>query len=377
MTMAEQIDTDYADELEAAFQRVEETETRVEQFGQDALEELADAYERFVGLLDRYEDQVVGDAGDYETNIQFQGEIAELTSDISSDMLLYETFEECDEHLQQRYFNQHHFDHVREQLEPVGDMVQRLYDYEKALEEYRSLRRELDYEIRDLEKRIQELERLSRLGTADLEAPTERLRDPIETYNDAVADAFQEFQKEATARELIQFLAAMEDYPLVPFETPPTDLQQYLESEPPGTEQVSTLLEYAQYSTSKLEHYVDDPDRLKHVIGGRKTFLSGLDAQPLQIQWPPPSATELTYRCQELTAAVNRFAPKVVEQLRTVEALPRETDYERLRTSVLAQEDLSQEERAEIQAGAVEEKLEEARQRLDELQDVYESFPDL
>ena len=376
MTTADPTPKDFREELSAAADRLSVAETRLDQFGRENLEELADAYEQFIDLLDRYEDEVVGDAGDYKTNIEFQSAIAELTSEISDDMLLSETFDDCDDHLQQRYFNEGHFDHVREQLEPVGDLVGRLYEYEDALQEYRSLRRDLDQEIHELDRRISDLERLSKLGAADLEAPVHRLREPIETYNDAVESAFDDFRRQESARTVVRFLDAMAEYPLIPFETPPEDLYDYLTREQPGEEPISKLLEYAGYSRSKLDHYVDDPDTLTHVIGGRKTFLSGLTARPLQIQWPPPPALELKYRCRELTAAVNRFDPDVVEHLRAVEALPRETDYDRLRTSVSAQEDLTDAERERIEAGNVTEELDALRTRRTDLVATLEEYPD-
>ena len=368
-------ETDLVAAIDSAEDRLDRAEDRVDEFGREKLEELADAYHRFTDLLKRYEEQVLPDGGDQKTIIEFQSEIAALMDDLSEEMLLYGTFQECAEHLKQKWFNESHFEYVREQLEPVADLVDRLDEYEAALESYRTTRREIRYEIRALGDKIDELERLSRLGDADLDAPTERLRDPIETYNDAVTAAFDEFVREASAREVVDFLDAMTAYPLVEFREPPAELRQYLREEPPGEERLSTLLEYAGYSRSKLDHYVDNPDRLKHVIGSRKTYLSGLDADPLTIGWPPPSAAELEWRCQELTAAVNRFAPQVVEQLRAVATLPRETDYERLRDSARANEQLSAEERDRLASRDIEAELAQTRDERERLRNALEGYP--
>ena len=362
--------------LERAHERLERAEERVEEFGHEDLEELADAYDRFVDLLDRYEDQVVGDEGDFETNIEFQGQIADIADDLTEDMLLYETFAECDEYLQRRWFNQSHFDHVREQLEPVGDLAGRIEEYDEALAAYRDTRRQIRQRIRNAEDQVDHLERLSRLGEADLDAPTERLRKPIEAYNEAIEAAYAEFRRDAAAREVMDFLDAMAAFPLVSTPSPPADLFEYIASEPPGEETIPQLLDYADYSRSKLDHYVEDPDRLKHVIGGQQTFLSGLSAEPLQIAWPPPSATALRWRCEELTAAVNRLAPSVVEELRAVEALPRETDYERIRNSATAEAELTAEERTRLADGDVEAELAETRAELEALRTALEDFPD-
>lgn len=364
-------------DLERAIEDLDQAEQRVEEFGKQDLEELAEAYEDFTTLLDRYEEQVVGDAGDYQTNIEFQSEIADVVDDFPSGLLLAETFQECSEHLKQRYFKTSHFEHVREQLEPVEDIVQRLYDYKEALRTYRDRRKAVVYRIRELDDRIAELERLSRLGNADLDAPTEQLREPIEEYNEAVTDAFEQFHAEASAREVIRFLDAMNQYPLVEFEPAPPELREYLLSEPPGTEQISTLLEYSDYSRSKLDHYVEDPDRLKHIVGGKRTFLSGLSGAPLRIEWPPPAAEALQLRCEELTAAVNRVDPAVVADLRTVAALPRTTDYKILRTSAQAREDLTAEEREEIKSGSIDPELERAREERERLAEELSGFPEL
>jgi len=348
--------------------RLSETEARVEEFGREEIERLADAYNEFVGLLDRYEDQVVGDAGDIKTNVEFQSQVARVVNDIPPGVLLYETFVEAAEFLKQKYFNKSDFEHVREQLEPVGDIVARLEDDEQTRREYRALRRDVRGGIRDRKKRIEELERLVELGAADLAAPTGRLREPIEAYNETVADAFRSFVEARPAREVLDVLATTEWYPLVPFESPPADLVAFLETAEVGELSVPELLEYARYSRSKLGHYVDDPDRFARLVGGQKTFLSRLDADPLQIAWPPPPAARLRWRCSELTAVLDGIDPDAVADLRAVAALPRETDYGRLQTSAVAREQLTDAERERLRSGAVEATLADLREQRDRLQ---------
>ena len=375
--MSETTVDELTDRLDRKQREFEAAQERVEEFGETDLQELAEAYREFVDLLDRYEEQVTGDDGDIKTIIEFQSQIDEMMGSVSDRMLLSETFEECDEYLQKKWFKTSDFEHVREQLQPVADLVSRLDDRDEARREYRNTRKEIERRIRTLGERIGELERLSRLGNADLDAPTERLREPIDTYNEAVTDAFRSFKSDASAREVIDFLEAMEAYPLVEFESPPDELVSFVREHPVGEEEISTLLEYAGYSRSKLDHYVDDPAALASAVGSRKTYLRRLDAEPLRIGWPPPPAEELSYRCQELTAAVNRFAPAVVEQLRAVAALPRETDYARLRNSAVAAEDLTSAERERIAAGDVQSDLEAARKERTRLRETLDSYPSL
>ena len=363
-------------ELDQREQRLERAEERVAEFGEEKLQRLADVYHEFVGILDRYEDQVTDDGGDIQTNIEFQSQVAEVSKQLSDDLLLSETFRECDEYLQQKWFSESDFEHVYEQLDPVSDLVGRLEERDAALEAYRETRRDVRYRIRELDEEINELERLSRLGNADLDAPTGRLREPIEAYNDAVTDAFEAFRRNSSAREVLAFVAAMADYPLVPFEYPPEGLLRYVREREPGIETISQLLAYADYSRSKLDHYVDDPGALKHTIGGKQTFLERLDAAPLRIGWPPPAATDLEYRCRELTAAVNRFAPDAVEPLRDVAALPRERNYERLRNAAQAREELTDVERDRIATEDIEGQIEGLREEREHLQGALDEYPE-
>ena len=367
--------TALVDQLEVNSDRLDEARERVEEYGQDDLEDLQESYREFMALLDRYEDQVTGDDGDARTIIEFQSQIHEVMTSVPDDVLLADRFEEVDEYLQQKWFKTSDFEHVRERMEPAGDLVARLEELTEARKAYRETRTKARKRMRELGQRIDDLERLTRLGDADLDAPTDRLRTPIETYNEAVADAFAAFRSDASARAVVDFLETMEAYPLVPFESPPAELVTYVHEHPPGEESIPTLLEYADYSRSKLDHYVDDPVALTEAIGHRQTYFERLDADPLQIAWPPPPAGRLSWRCRELTAAVNRFAPDMVEHLRAVEALPRETDYERLRDSARAAANLTAEERERLTSGAVQDELEQARANRELLQDALAEYP--
>ena len=368
-------DDDPVADLERANDRLERARERVAEFGESDLRQLQDAYDEFTALLNRYEEPATGD-GDFGKFIEFQGKVESAVERLDDDILLREAFEEADEHLQQRRLSESDFEYVREQLEPVADLVGRLDEREAALETYRNARQAVRQARHDTSERIDDLERLVRLGDADLDAPTERLRDPITTYNDAVREAWQEFRRDAPAREVVDFLDAMAQFPLVEFDAPPSALREYVHERPPGTEPIPKLLDYADYSRSKLDHYVDDPAALTQAVSSRQTYLQRLDASALTVDWPPPSAETLQFHTKELTSAVNRFAPEVVEQLRVVATLPRETDYERLRESAVAAAELTDGERERLQSGAVQRELEAQRERLERLEDALETYPE-
>ena len=360
--------------LAEAADRLDDAEAAVAEFGEGELRALADAHEEFTGLLDRYEEPATGD-GDFQQFIEFQEKIADFVERLDDDLLLYEVFEDCDEYLQQRRLTEGDFAHVREQLEPVADLAARLEERAAAGEAYEAARTRVRTRRRELADRIAELERLRELGEADLDAPVERIREPVGAYNERVREAFASFREEAPARELLEAVAAFAARPLVPYETPPEDLHDYVRESEAGTEPVGQLLEYADYSKSKLSHYVADPEALKRAVSTRRTYLRRLDAGPLTVDWPPPEAGVLRYRCRELTGAVDRLAPEAVEALRRVRALPQETDYERLRTAAVAREELSAEERERLTSGAVQAELERAREQRVRLGEALADYP--
>lgn len=377
MSTSDATDPDLIDRLEQCKRELEQAQARVDEHGEEELEQLQDAYEQFRGTLEIYQEKVVGDEGDIKTIVEFQSQLDDVMKEIPRGVLLREVFEDCDEYLQQKWFSDSDFEHVYEQLEPIADLTARLDERNEARREYREARRDVEAHLRRCKTEIADLERLSDLADADLDAPTELLREPIEEYNETILEAFREFKQAESAREIIRFLARMEQYPLIHFESPPDDITEYVSEYPPGREPIPTLLEYADYSQSKLEHYVDNPHQLKHAIEGRRAYLSGLDGKPLTVSWPPPEAETLQFRCRELTSAVNRIDPAAVEQLRNVEALHRETEYDRLRNAAVVRQELSDEERERLRSGAIEMELEELYDERDRLQETLDEYPKL
>mgnify|MGYP000097274897 CR=1 FL=1 len=374
-SVAASADSEVLQKLRAAEAALEECEERVEDFGAGELERLADAHEEFAALLARYEDRATGD-GDFQAFIEFQSEVADFVERLPEDLLLRETFEECDELLQQRRLTEGDFEQVRANLEPVADLAGRLEERQKARNRYRSARNAVRHRLGEVRERIGDLERVVRLGEADLDAPTERLREPIEAYDEAVREAFEAFRQDAPAREVLALVEDAQRFPVVDIRAPPADLVEYLESSEVGTESIPTLLDYAEYSRSKLEHYVADPGQLKASVRPHTTYLRRLDASPLTVDWPPPPAADLAYHCREAERVVARFAPDVVEALRAVRRLPKTTDYERLRDSAVARAELGDDQRERLRSGDVAAELEGLRSEREALESALESFPE-
>jgi len=351
---------------EAARER-ERARERVQSAGEDALRRCRNVYRQLHDLLDRYEDTATG-SGNFQAFTEFQGAVAELTDDVDEDLPEREQFEAVDDYLQQRRLSESDFETARQKLDPVGDRVALLDEWEQAREDYRDARRTARQRREEVEDRIDELERLRRLGEADLDAPVERLREPIVAYDGAAETAFREFRSNASARELLAAVERADAFPLVEFQSPPDDLLDYVRSSETGTEPLPTLLEYADYSASKLDYYVDDTAALKRAVGTHRTYFRSLDAEPLTVGWPPPPADRLPWLCREYRGVLVGFAGEsVVTRLREVRELARRDDYEWLRESALARSELTESERDRLASGAVQSALRSAREEREAL----------
>ncbi|PSP85738.1 hypothetical protein BRC83_02580, partial [Halobacteriales archaeon QS_1_68_17] len=349
---------DPVDELAAAHEARERARERVAAVGEDTLRAVADAHEELTALFDRYETRATGD-GDFAVFIEFQEKLAKFVERLPEDHRHREAFEEVDDVLQQRRLTESDFAAARETLAPVRDDVARLDDRDAAEKRYERARSAVRRRLSELDDRIDDLERLQSLGEADLDAPVERLRDPVEAYDEAVREAFGSFKREKSARTVLGFVEATGAYPLVPYRDPPADLREYVVTHPPGTEPIPVLLEYSEYSRSKLDHYVDDPGALRRNVSTHQTYLRRLDTDPLTVGWPPPPADALRWRVRELVAVTGRFAPEpVVDRARELRDLAHDREiYRRLRESALARDELGPEERARLERGAVERDL--------------------
>jgi hypothetical protein len=357
-----------------AHERYEAAREAVEDVGEPELRRLARAHERLNDLFARYEERATG-TGDFGGFVEFQSGLDDLVSDLPEDFPRRETFEEIEDVFDKRRLNEADFERARELLAPIEDDLDRLEEREAAREHLREARRAAERRIEEIEGEIAEYNRLLSLSDVDLDAPVADLRVPIDGYNDAVAAEFSDYRSRASAREMVAFLDRTDWYPLV--ETPdlPTDLRSYVANAAVGSEPVPKLLEYADYSRSKLEHYVEDADALKRAVATRRTALERIDVTPFRIQWPPPPADELRYRLRELRGVITRFASEeTVARLREVRTLTRDPDYERLRRGAEAREVLGERERERLRSGAIAEDRKAAIERRERLREALSRY---
>lgn len=364
--------------LEAAADEVETARAAVEDVGEAEVQRLADAYDEFDELLSRYREPASGSGREtFQQYVEFEGKLETFVEELPENLRHREAFEAAEEVLNRRRLDERDFDRAREELTPAREVVELLDERRAAERRYREARRAVTDRRRAVDERLDDLESVLAFEAVDLDAPVETLRGPIEAYESAVHDAFRDFRHDASARTVLDFVAATEAYPLVEFPAPPTEIRRYLARHPAGTEPIPTLLDWADYTRSKLSHYVEDPASFRAQVAGNRTYLSRLDAEPLEIGWPPPPAGTLRYRGRELVAVVERFAPEsTVERLNDVRDLVHRSDYEDLRRAAVAADRLDEADRRRLRDGSIQGEVASLRDEAERLDAALEGYPE-
>ena len=354
------------EDLRSARERLAAVESEIESVGEAAVIDAADAYRKATQLLDRYEGSATG-TGDFQAYVEFQDKFLGLVEE-RDDTPASEAFSAAGERLDQRRLSESDFDRARDDLEPAAEYVDLLDRREDAEEAVAKARRDARLCRRDLDEEIDERAEWLAVGEADLDAPVAELTDPIEAYNDAVLDEFDEFYASASIAAVVDFLDRAESFPLVEFRSPPRDLREFAAESPDADEPIPTLLEYADYTGSKLDHYAEDPGLLQTTVAVHRTYLERLSGEPLTVSLPPPPPEELRFRARELVSLLGRFADEeTVAQMRTVRDLTRRDDYRTLRRATRAHQELDADELAAVQSGAAAAELERLRDARDRL----------
>jgi hypothetical protein len=372
--MADETDPTAADALVAARERVEALRSRLDRTGLDRseLETVADAYREVETVLDRWEERAT-DWDDFEGYVKFRDDLAETLESIPDDVPEREAFLEADEHVTtggvSKSLRAGDFEAAREALAPAEEYAELRADLESALGERREAERRAERRVSELRERIGTLGGLLELGEADLDAPIERLEEPIRAYDGAIEDAFRTVRREAPAETFLGFVERAARTPFVDYESPPETLLEYVRTRAAGEYSVAELLEYADYSTSKLSHYVDDAALLKRRVATNRTYLERLSADPLSVGWPPEPAETLRFRIEELLGLVGTIADDAtVSTLREIRELTRDEEYERLREAARADAELTETQRRKLERGDIEEERSAAREELERLE---------
>jgi tetratricopeptide (TPR) repeat protein len=365
-------------ELDRAAAALSDVAADIEAEGETAVERVAEAHDDLTGLLAEYESSATGTGREeFKSYVEFEAELEAFEEDLAADLPMREAFEEACDRLDRRRLDERDFERAREALDPATELADLLDQRAAARERYREARTRIERRIRDLDARIDDLEDVLAFAGVDFGADLDPIREPIESYNEGVTEAFRVFRSDAPAREMLDLLAASESYPLVSVPPVPDPVDAHLREHPVGTETVPTLLEYADYSLSKLQHYVDDPPAFRSAVAGNRTYFERLDAAPFRIDWPPPRASVLRREIGELVSVVGRFAPEgVVATLREVRDAAGDDRYADLREVAVARERLAESERRGLQSGDIEATRSELRERRERLREALADHPD-
>ena len=344
---------------------------QIETIGEARVEAAADAYREAHRVLDQYAEDAVG-TGDFGSYLEFEGRFADAVA-VDADAFAANAFAAADEAVDKRRLTERDFAAAREALDPAGEAVELLEEREEAVSAFREARKAAEDARKALVGRLEELQAAASMADADVDADLGRLREPIDTYNEAVQAAFESALRERSARELFDFVERADATPFVDVDLPPADLRSYVDEHDAGTEPIPTLLEYAAYSNSKLDHYVADPGALRTAVAVHRTFLDRIDADPLKLSWPPAPGEELPYEIDELIPLVSRIADdETVATLRELREFARTDEYDRLRRAAAVRDDLDDREYELIAAGAIDDRLADAEQTLEILDAVLE-----
>ncbi len=348
--------------LESAHEQLVAVDRRVDDHGAETVENAATAYREATSLLEGYVDRATGTGREnFKAYLELEGQFSALVDRLPEDLSHREAFEDALDAIDKRRLNERDFRRAQEALQPAAAFSTLLEERDTARTALEDAEKAAKRRLREIETERGECKRLLELADVDLEAPVELIREPIAAYNDAITEAFASYRSETAAREVFALLERSRLYPLVAFERPPEKLRAYVSEQPAGEYSIPKLLEYAEYSRSKLSHYVEDADELKRRVATRQTYLEGINAEPLTIGWPPPPASALQYHVRERQPFVARIADDdAVAALRAVRRLAADPtlEYDRLQTAATATAQLTDEEQRRLTDGRVEAELE-------------------
>ena len=355
-------DVDVVADLRSTHEARADAREAVADVGRDRLVALRDALDDALRLFDRYEESATG-TGDFQSYLSFQDDLVAFVEDLDDDLPEREIFEAWLDDFKKRRLSTSDFDRARRELDSVRDLAGRLESLDEATAEHRQAVAAAKRRRDELQDRIQHLERVLELGDADLDAPVEELLDPIEAYNDTIRADFRTYLRESTARDVLGLFEHAQSFPLVDANAPPNELSRYVDQHEVGEESVARLLELADFSHSKLQHFVDDPGSFKRVVGGNRTYLDALTADPFTVDWPPAEAEVLRRRIDERISLVGRFADETaIARLREIQQHTREDRFDALRDAAIAREELGADDRERLRSGAIDDDLARARE---------------
>lgn len=357
-------------------QELKRARQRIEDIGLEKAKKTHDFYSELSETMEEYREDAVG-TGDFETYVEFQGILDDLLQRINNsqnEVYRAEDFERVIDGFEKRVIRESDFRRAESRLADVRELAE-------TIDRVREIEKELRYEKGRLERRKSELEsRLKRVGRKIDTAKGVSDIDPsplisiIESYNSSVETDFEEFYNSAPSIKVARLGEKARDLPLADIKPLDKETVEILRRTGMGQKTVSEVLEYADYSNSKLSHYIERPDEFRRNVS--QTWFKLLSADDFKISVETPQNL-IKHKVPELIRIVDEFgSEETVRRLREIHSVAEKGEYAPMRRAYLSEketgdkglEDLQEEKRD------IESEIDEIESKIDEIESASSYF---
>lgn len=351
-------------DLDEAIQELTQKRRTLREEGIEEVREARGLYHELQRYIDRYREPATGH-GDFESYIEFQSVLAEIEEQLDGGVYGERGFRDAIQRFESRTLREKHFRRAENDLQGVRETVEVLERVEEIEDELRSERGRLGKRRKELEREIDDLERGIREASEAPDADASRLESLLDSYNEAVEREYESWLSSAAAREVVGHVYRASGMPLIEAEGVDRSTVEALEVSEVGDESVERLLELAEYSDSKLQHYVDDPTRFRSELP--TAWFRVADAEPYKLS-PDMQEGVVERLVPELVRVVSEFASeRTIEVLREIGDLARCGRYSGMRRALMARQTTGG-----VDAESLQEEKQGMERELDQVRDDLE-----
>lgn len=354
--------------------RLRDLERRIEELGPGRLDRVEFLLSELKGLVREYEDK----DRTFKTHRSLRMTLDRLARRIQKSYENEEIGEEV-EHFDKALVHARdwHWKDTRRALEPLEEIAGLRDERNRVEKEIRRQKKARRKKRRELEERARRLRSLrdTRLDPG-AEEYIHSIQERLDRVNERIVGVLDALVSNAPTREVIRLLGDVGIRPELGLPRAPdkSGLMGFLGSHPVGNEPIYRVLEYADYSDSRLSHYVDRPREFKDAMSANLAYLEKItDIRRLAPKLQVEPGGMLARRLSALTSLVSRAGSLVekdtsglVQELREMRREVLSGEYARHFSSYRRIQRLSQEERRLVEAGAVEDELAEVERRLED-----------
>ncbi|MDY6765077.1 MAG: hypothetical protein SV377_05240 [Halobacteria archaeon] len=363
-------------DVSETIQELKRARQRIEDIGLEKAKKTHDFYSELSETMDEYREDAVG-TGDFETYVEFQGILDDMLERVKKnqdEIHRPEDFERVIDDFEKRVIRESDFRHAESTLSDVRELSE-------TIDRINEIEKELRYEKGKLERRKSELEsRLKSIkrkidtakGVSDIDpSPLVSL---IESYNSSVETDFEEFYNNAPAIKVARIGEKARDFPLADIKPLDKETVRILERTGMGRKTVSEVLEYADYSDSKLSHYIDKPEEFRRNVS--QTWFKLLSADDFKISVETPQNL-IKHKVPELVRVVGEFgSDETVRKLREIHSIAERGEYAPMRRAYLSEKETGDKNLEDLQEEKedIESEIGEIKSKIDEIESASSYF---